>query len=299
MTETLKNLTIPPTEEGQSEGADDLLSNVLAQIRLRGDRVASRSLTPGEILALDPRAAHVLVAAEGSVRLMGSDHEGVTVGQGDLVLFPRGLGPLQVAATEAPATVIVCRFRFDPNTLQAMISALPDRIHVRRSEGVGWIEGVVPFLTSETVAPKPGAALMISRIIDLIIIRAIRTWVHQGHASGWLGGLGDARIARALRVIHEKPTQRWSIEALADIAGMSRSNFADRFTALVGRPPLRYHNEWRLTLARGMLLRHDARIGEIGLHIGYESEAAFSRAYKALFGHSPRDETALRGGGGE
>jgi transcriptional regulator GlxA family with amidase domain len=79
-----------------------------------------------------------------------------------------------------------------------------------------------------------------------------------------------------------------SIDALAAVAGMSRSSFSERFTVLVGRSPLRYQNEWRLTLARGMLTKRSARVGEVGIAIGYESEAAFSRAYKAFFGSSPR-----------
>ena len=131
---------------------------------------------------------------------------------------------------------------------------------------------------------------MISRLIDLIVIRTLRTWVHQGRAAGWLGGLSDARIARTLRKIHEQPLQRASIEALAGVAGMSRSSFSERFTELVGRSPLRYQNEWRLTLARDMLAKRSARVGEVGLAIGYESEAAFSRAYKSHFGCSPRDD---------
>jgi AraC-like DNA-binding protein len=139
---------------------------------------------------------------------------------------------------------------------------------------------------------------MISRLIDLIVIRALRSWVQLGQSSGWLGGLADARIARALKAIHEEPMQRWSLDALAASAGMSRSSFSERFTALVGRSPLRYQNEWRLRLAREMLARRDARVGEIGLRIGYESEAAFSRAYKDFFGHSPRDEYAVQDGGG-
>lgn len=85
------------------------------------------------------------------------------------------------------------------------------------------------------------------------------------------------------------------IDALAEIAGMSRSNFCERFSTLVGRSPLRYQNEWRLTLAKTMLSRQDARIGEIGFAIGYESEAAFSRAYKAFFGRSPREDNARPG----
>lgn len=102
------------------------------------------------------------------------------------------------------------------------------------------------------------------------------------------------RIASALKAIHERPIERWSIETLAAIAGMSRSSFCGRFTVLVGRPPLRYQNEWRLALARDLLAKGNARVGEIGFSIGYGSEAAFSRAYKALFGHSPRAESKLR-----
>jgi transcriptional regulator GlxA family with amidase domain len=87
---------------------------------------------------------------------------------------------------------------------------------------------------------------------------------------------------------------RWSIEAPASIAGMSRSSFCERFTVLVGRSPLRYHNEHRLTLARDLLAKQSARVGEVGLSIGYESEAALSCAYKSLFGLFPRDEYGLR-----
>jgi AraC-like DNA-binding protein len=174
-----------------------------------------------------------------------------------------------------------------------MISALPQRIHLRRADVAGWLDGMLPFLMVEATDTQPGSALMISRIIDLIVIRTLRTWVQLGRISGWLGGLSDARIARALKAVHEKPLQRCSIETLAEAAGMSRSSFCERFAGLVGCSPLRYQNEWRLNLARDMLLRRDGRVGEIGLRIGYESEAAFSRAYKALFGRSPRDELKL------
>jgi AraC-like DNA-binding protein len=177
-----------------------------------------------------------------------------------------------------------------------MISALPGRIHIRRAEGAGWLDGIVPFLMVEVTDDEPGAALMISRIIDVIVIRTLRTWVQRGHTTGWLGGLSDARIARALKVIHERPLQRWSVDTLADAAGMSRSSFCERFAALVGRSPLRYQNEWRLTLARNMLVAREARVGEVARRVGYGSEAAFSRAYKAMFGHSPRDEPALPSG---
>jgi AraC-like DNA-binding protein len=287
MTDLLENLIIHP-EASFRRSKSDLLSHVLSQIHLTGDGVSSRSLTEDDRLELDVDAAHIVIVTQGTLHIAGDDQATRVIDEGDLALLPRGAGALSLAASGPPATVVVCRFWFDPESLRSMVFALPRCIHIRRAEGAGWVEGIVHFLLIETDDVQPGAALMISRLIDLVVIRALRTWVQQGQSSGWLGGLSDARIARALKAIHEQPMQRWSIESLAGLAGMSRSSFCARFTALVGRSPLRYHNEWRLGLARDMLARRSARVGEVGLCIGYESEAAFSRAYKALFGHSPR-----------
>lgn len=298
MMELLENLTIRP--EGKALGATsgDLLSHVLAQIRLTGDVAFPRTLVAEECLDLNVDEAHVIVIAAGALRM---DDDGLTPGiidTGDLVLLPRGPGHKRLVAPHLGATVIVCRFWFDPDSLRAMIFALPQVIHIRRTEGAEWIDGIFRFLMIEAGDVQPGGSLMISRLIDLVVIRALRTWVQLGQSSGWLGGLSDARIARSLKAIHEEPMQRWSIDALASSAGMSRSSFCERFTALVGRSPLRYQNEWRLRLAREMLAKRDARVGDIGLRIGYESEAAFSRAYKEFFGHSPRVELALQDGAG-
>jgi AraC-like DNA-binding protein len=293
MTDLLENLTINPEMAVSRAASSDLLSHVLSQIRLTGDRVYSCTLASRGRLELETEAAHVCVVTEGILQMRRDDRATAVIDTGDLVLLPRGAGDLQLVAAASSATVIICRFRFDPDSLRGMIFALPRCIQIRRADSAGWLEGLVHYMLIEADDVQPGAALMISRIIDLVVIRTLRTWVHLGQISGWLGGLSDARIANALKAIHERPMQRWRIETLAGIAGMSRSSFCERFTALVGRSPLRYHNEWRLTLARDLLAKRSARIGEIGLSIGYESEAAFSRAYKALFGHSPRAEYRL------
>ncbi len=296
MTEILENLTIHPDSTERGERSTDLLSHVLAQIRLTGDRVYSCTLIKGR-LELETDAGHVCIVTKGVLHMEQDGRTPVVVDTGDLVLLPRGAGDLRFAASNVAATtVILCRFRFDPDSLRGMILALPQCIQIRRAESTGWLEGMVHFLLVEAGDVQPGAALMISRLIDLVVIRALRSWVRQGNTSGWLGGLSDPRIATALKAIHERPMQRWSIAALAGIAGMSRSSFCERFTTLVGRSPLRYHNEWRLALARDLLARRAARVGEIGLTVGYKSEAAFSRAYKALFGHSPRAEYKQRNG---
>jgi transcriptional regulator GlxA family with amidase domain len=196
---------------------------------------------------------------------------------------------LRLTVGESPAAVVVCRFWFDPDTLQEMLFALPTLIHIPQVEARHWLGNIAQFLLREASDSQPGSALMISRMIDLIVIRMLRTWVHRGQASSWLGGLADARIARVLKAIHEQPAQPLTIDGLAAIAGMSRSGFCERFVALVGQSPLRYRNECRLTLARNMLAKGTLRVGEVSLAVGYESEAAFSRAYKAFFGHTPRD----------
>ncbi len=286
-----ENLSDLPEEKVRSTVNSDLLSHVLAQIRLSGDGVERVTIAGGKELQLAPDAGHVCVVANGAIRMTSVDGPPVVVAAGDLLMLPNGAKNLRLRAFEAPATVMVCRFRFDPDSLRGMIVVLPDYIHIDGVEGAGWLEGVLHFMMIEVSDIQPGAALMISRLIDLAVIRALRTWIQRGQNSGWLGGLTDARVARTLMVIHEAPAQRWSIETLAGIAGMSRSSFCERFTALVGRAPLRYQNELRLTLARDLLSRQQARVGEIGLSVGYESEAAFSRAYKALFGYSPSSES--------
>jgi AraC-like DNA-binding protein len=287
MTESLEDLIIRPDLQLQGLATGDLLSQVLAQIRLTGDRVYSSRLQARQHINLVARAAHVCVVEQGRLKV-GGEHS-LTIEAGDLILLPHDSSDLRVTASGGAAKLIVCRFWFDAGSLRSMLFALPRVIHITRAQAADWLEGIVRFMLIEADDMQPGGALMISRLIDLIVIRALRTWVHNGAASGWLGGLTDVRVARALKTIHEQPLRRWSIDALAKIARMSRSSFYERFTALVGRSPLRYHNEWRLTLARDLLARRGSRVGEVGLAIGYESEAAFSRAYKAHFGRSPRD----------
>ena len=131
---------------------------------------------------------------------------------------------------------------------------------------------------------------MISRLIDLLVIRTLREWAASkpGH-KGWLSGLGDKRIGLALSAMHTNPTYEWTIEELAGVAAMSRSLFAERFAAAVGEPPLRYLKNWRLTVAADMLRSGRMKVTEVAQQAGYESDAGFSRAFKACFGFPPSE----------
>ena len=265
----------------------DLLSQVLSQIRLSGDFVYSESLAPGGRLNLSPTEAAICVVTQGALR-RGSQ----IIETGELILLPHGLvaGADGDLVAHNGARIAVCRFRFDPLTLVTLVSGLPDHIHIRHADGGDWLGNIAYFMLAEVGDIQPGASLMISRLIDLMIIRTLRTWVQLGGAVGWLGGLSDARVARALKAIHERPFDRWNLAELAALAGMSRSSFSNRFTELVGVSPLRYHSNWRLTLARDTLKAGSTRVGDVALSVGYISEAAFSRAYKAQFGHSPAQD---------
>lgn len=288
MTEPGKDLSIRPELELAGMVGGDLLSQVLARIKLTGDRVYSTRLPPDGTLELMAQSAYVCVAVQGELRIEHTD--GIVLARtGDMVLLPRGPRDMQLSISEGPAEVVVCCFWFDPDSLRDMLFALPPLIQLTKAQTSEWLTQVVHFLLVEANDFQPGSALMVSRLIDLIVIRTLRTWVHHASVSSWLGGLADVRISRALKAIHDNPRQALTIDALAGVAGMSRSNFAERFAALVGTPPLRYRNEWRLAMARDMLANRGLRVGEVGMAVGYESEAAFSRAYKSLFGHAPRE----------
>jgi AraC-like DNA-binding protein len=116
----------------------------------------------------------------------------------------------------------------------------------------------------------------------------LRSWADlYPDEAGWLGGLGDARIGRVLNALHARPAIHWTLASLAELAGMSRSAFAERFSALVGEAPMRYLTRWRLTVA-DQLISAGAAVGTAGREAGYQSDAGFSRAYKAHFGQSPK-----------
>jgi AraC-like DNA-binding protein len=277
------DLTDRPKSSAREDEAADLLSIALSRMRLQGERVAVEWLQAGDQPPLAPGSAWLLIVRSGGIG---------AVEAGDLLLLPHGAdfpGVPDLAA-RGPTELLTCRFRFEPDQLPGMVSALPDWVHITNEEGGGWLEGLGHFMQIETVDIQPGASLMMGRLIDLAVIRALRTWVHRGGAAGWLGGLSDPRIARALKLVHAEPFRGWSLEELSTLAGMSRSSFCARFQELIGESPSRYRNRLRLAEARNFLRTGQGRVGEIALAVGYESEASFSRAYKAQFGVSPAND---------
>ncbi len=148
-------------------------------------------------------------------------------------------------------------------------------------------------MAEETREARPGGEAVISRLCDIVVIQAIRSWIERDPAAqtGWLGALRDPQIGTAMARIHAEPSRDWSVAALADEVAMSRSAFAARFTQLVGESAMRYVTRWRMHVALDLLQR-GRTVATTAHEVGYDSEAAFSRAFKRVMGTSPRTACA-------
>jgi AraC-like DNA-binding protein len=298
----------------------DLLSDILRFVQLNGERVLTTEFRSGFNVEFQRGPACIHVVQEGALHIAVDGRAPLRLSAGDIVVLPHPAryrlsdGGRPDAATEVPleieapdanisvikhgqgavvARTISATFQFEnKGGVSPLLGLLPEFIHIAKDtdKSAAVIRDVAQFLPLEHAAQEPGAALMISRVIDVLIIRCIRTWAKSlGTRQGWIGALADARISRAVAAIHRDPTKRWSVEGLASVAGMSRSRFAEMFLATVGEPPLRYLHRWRLGMAFDLLRRSNLPVSEVAHAIGYESEAAFSRAYKTMFGTTPRD----------
>ncbi|CAB3746018.1 AraC family transcriptional regulator [Paraburkholderia humisilvae] len=307
----------------------DVLSQVLKLVRLRGDHVFHGELGTQAAVTFPPGPATFLHLRTGELSVSQRDGQPVLLRPGDFVLLPRADGhtisgnpkvkapkcfeadvssasqreaqTFRWAAEEGVAgSFLAGGFYFDGAPLRSLLTGLPGLIHLTcdKSMEPPWLAAISHFLEVESRAVSPGASLMISRLIDLLVIRTLRMWVsRQGSRAGWLSGLTDERIGRALNAMHQAPDRAWTVQSLADTAMMSRSMFSDRFTAVVGVPPLRYLTRWRLTIAADLLRMGTLKVTDVAYGAGYASEAAFSRAFKAQFGYPPSNAHRMSQGG--
>ena len=147
------------------------------------------------------------------------------------------------------------------------------------------------FAVMEAKEKRAGASGVLSKLGELMFVELVRQYLETlpEESKGWLAGLRDPQVGRALNLLHEQPMRAWTLEVLAKETGMSRSSLAERFTTFVGTPPMQYLQKWRLQMAASRLLEAGSNIATIASEIGYESEAAFSRAFKKTVGLPPAE----------
>ena len=237
-------------------------------------------LTSGDLVVLPQADSHVLRSLDG-------EHTPVL---SSLALAERTAGTeLSVGAPGGAETQIVCGAFFLGQQNHPAVAGLPSCIHVpgRGGSAPQWLTGLSTALVAETVQGGPGSEVVMARLSDALVTRALRHYLDSGQEPGWLRGLRDPYIARALAALHEDLSTRWTVESLARAAGLSRSAFAARFTRLVGRAPMDYLFQCRMLMAMKLLRDEQATVAKVAGRVGYGSEAALSAAFSRYKGTTP------------
>ena len=239
-------------------------------------------VSAGEIVLFPQNDAHTL-ADNAGIKPVSARHLIRRSPDGGLARIDHGGG--------GAATRIVCGFLATEENYNPLMSTLPKvlKIDVRQAASREWIEASVRFAAGELTNGRLGSSNVMTRLSESLLTEAVRQYSSSLPADelGWLKGLNDSHVARALALIHHKLGERWSAEALASEVALSRSAFVERFTSLVGMPPIRYLTVMRLQAARLALRETSKTIAQVAYSVGYESGEAFSRAFKREFGLSP------------
>jgi AraC-like DNA-binding protein len=193
----------------------------------------------------------------------------------------------------APTTIISGWFRFAPTSIKSLKRLLPALILVKSDQAQSLaLHSTMQLLASELAEPAPGWEVMVNRLADILFIQCVRAHIalsSENCKSGWLRAIFDPKIGVALKAMHEKVENSWTVETLAVAAGMSRSAFALRFKELLGETPLEYLTNWRMYKAIGSLQKNDRKLFEIAKSVGYDSDSAFSKAFKRVLGVAPTE----------
>jgi AraC-like DNA-binding protein/mannose-6-phosphate isomerase-like protein (cupin superfamily) len=278
--------------------------------KISADHCKPFLVTPRHVIAY-----HFVARGGMQIRIDGGPIE--TVREGEIVMLPnndvhRFGSDVNVVPVAAPtvvqppppgsmhrirfggggeATQLLCGFLGAETSFDPLRVALPPllKLDVRTTASGAWIESSFRFAVSEIASGRVGSTTVLAKLSELLFVEAVSRYVASLPAErrGWLAGLRDPQIGRALTLMHARPTDAWTAESLALEVGMSRSVFAERFTSLVGQPPMQYLTLWRMHIAAQRLREGRGSVAQIAYAVGYESEAAFSRAFKRQFGASP------------
>jgi AraC-like DNA-binding protein len=243
----------------------------------------AQKLEEGDIIAFPQGDPHVLSSHPGS--------RGTT----SLTTYRKQPGTqlpffLREEGGGGPRTELICGFvGFDRRPFNPLLATLPRTLKVSTREGGSWLEALAHQAVTETTARRNGAETVLARASELMFVEVVRRYLAtlSPEQTGWLAGLRDPFVGRALAALHDRPAEAWTVESLAKEAALSRSALADRFTHLIGEAPMQYLTRWRMQLAATLLRSRDVSVFEAAMEVGYASEAAFSRAFKKVVGVPP------------
>jgi AraC-like DNA-binding protein len=241
---------------------------------------------------VEVRAGRAVLLPRNDLHLMSSGAGAAPVKTAELVEAPESLLLRRIVhGGGGPRTRMVCGFLGGDSELQPLLINLPRVMTIDLAELASgdWMARTFSYAAKTLAAGDPGAASVLAKASELLFVEAVRHYLAQAPAgqTGWLAGLRDAIVGRALALMHTNPARDWTAEDLAREVHLSRSAFTERFTALIGQPPIRYLTRWRMQIATRKLRERRLSIAQIAFDVGYESEAAFSRAFRREFGAPP------------
>ncbi|HVY06503.1 MAG TPA: AraC family transcriptional regulator [Burkholderiales bacterium] len=278
---------------------------------------AVRSRMPGTSRPQAKHLVHYHLITEGRCMAALPGEEPVWLEAGDLILFPRGeqhelasaiglptvpaddlIGPVAMQAHRleygggGSPTRMLCGFlSCDPHVCKPMLAALPRMMRIQAGTGhfAAWYECALQYTQNGSIVTQPGGAAVIAKLAEILFVEAVRRYIDAlpPDQQGWLAGLRDPSIGRALALMHDQPAHPWTVDELGRQVAMSRSSLAMRFTQVLGQPPMAYLAAWRMRLAAQMLIADEQPIVRIAEETGYESESSFNRAFKRSYGIPP------------
>ena len=264
-------------------------------------------------------AYHIVMA--GSCWIGCAGDEQAQLQPGDAILFPHGdahfaagqpgsrsahapynhapsrpLETIRLGAGPGARVSLVCGFLgCDARPFNPLLAALPRSMHVR-GIGAGWLAEFPRQVVAEAWQTRVGGATMLTRMAELMFVEVVRRYTEElsPPGAGWLAGLRDPVVAPALAALHQRPAHGWTLAELSRVAVTSRTVLTERFSQTIGLPPMQYLTEWRLQLAAEQLATGAKKVAAVAAEVGYESEAAFSRAFKRSTGYAPAAWRRLR-----
>ena len=243
---------------------------------------APLKLVAGDVVVFPQGHAHRMSSRPGLPPVAGKPLERVLARRPRQLSFGGGGTP----------TRLVCGYLASSARLaQLLLAGLPPvvRVNVRGSAAGAWLEASVRYALAEARSPRPGGAGVLAKLAEVLFIEVLRLYMHEqseGH-TGWLAALNDRIVGEALAALHRRPGHAWTLEELAQSVGTSRTVLAERFQQLLGSSPIQYLTQWRMLLASNLLCRSNASLAHIAHEVGYQTDTAFSRAFRREFGAPP------------
>lgn len=251
-------------------------------------------LGAGDIVMFPQGDRHVISSAPGLEPIPASA-EWVSARRNDSkpvpIAFHQGIREPGVLMPVADAdAILVCGFLgCELRPFNPLVAALPRILHLPASRASGWVARVIDQAVVESNDKRPGGDAVLERLSEMMFVDAARRYLDSlpENAIGWLAGLRDRFVGKALALMHERPEHPWSVDDLAREVGLSRSALHERFVQYLGQPPMQYLTNWRMQLGARLLRESNRNVATIALDVGYDSEAAFSRAFRRMVGMPP------------